>query len=65
MSSSEVVPRTISDVRESRKEQAARNERPRTSRRDKFGYEVGKTSANHRKVIGISDAEANGSLAQT
>jgi hypothetical protein len=34
-------------------------------RLETYGCEFGKTSANHRNVIGISEAKANANLAQT
>ena len=34
-------------------------------RLERYGWDVGKTSANQRNVIGMSEAEANANLAQT
>jgi hypothetical protein len=59
------VPRTIRGVNETRNERAATADRPMRKRCDALDCVVGNTCANQRNVIGIREADANASRAQT
>jgi hypothetical protein len=61
----DAVLRTISGVNDTMHEIAATTEKDLRIRGEAEGCDVGKTSANQRKVIGMSEAEANANLAQT
>ena len=59
------VLRTISGVNDTMQKMAATTEKDLRTRGEAEGCDVGKTSANHRKVIGMSEAKANANRAHT
>jgi hypothetical protein len=53
----------MSGVKDTTKQAAATTANNLRSRLERYGCDVGKTSAKQRNVIGISEAEANANLA--